>query len=869
MILPLISINRRHLFFFVFLLGAAFSVSATDSTLPMKLLPAGEIKPDGWIKAQMLADLREGFAGHYMEFAGNVNHRLFETKSRKTDTKVPGDRGIEPSWWAGEHEGYWLDGLTRLAFYSGDENSIKMAKERLDAILAAQGPDGYIGIYDTETRLKTPHGSEAELWTQSRIFQALLGYYEFTGESRILDAVERAVQLTLSTYRPNSYFDRNKFSDTSILHGVGFVDPLENLYRLTGKACYRDAIVWLYRDYNKAFPDQDMCLKPLLNAEQRWQAHTPHLMECMPLVQLTAIFTGDPDYKTAANNALAKLAWHTEPGGGIVGDEAVHARPGTGEMYTEYCSLTEGTIAMNQVLAYRGDLRLGDWVERVCLNAAQGARLQTANRANAYLTKDDRRTTHEMDTNRDRILFSANHLAAACCTLNAMRLPSYYVQGMWLKAVGREALVANLYGPCHLATDIAKTKVTIDAETDYPFSDTVKFKVNPLQPAEFALIFRVPASAKDAKVEAGTDARVERFPERIEVTKCWHAGDHVNLDFDFDIRVVPTQDKKFFCQRGPLVYALKFPERMVERIKLKLEGKETKWGEYNIIPVDDRGWEFRIDPHAQFQLKTMADGDLLHPWEKSPMALTGTLFDEDGKTVDVTLYPEGATHLRRLTFSPQEPKDAKATTILSGTAGLMLHYNFDKNEGEVIKDQSGNQRDCKAIGGAWLCQGKMGGAWGWPEKSGRLECDLQAMPAFKAMSVELWVNVDQLPANTPATLFESEKNFLLKINSKEELNHVTASLGFNEHWVNRSSEVVDVLPVGTWQHVAATWDGKLCRVYINGVLQAESQAAGKLAPFRHCVIGQDLQGSVDDFKLYDRALNPKEIYRHARNPGQD
>ena len=617
-----------------------------------QFLPAGEVKPGGWIKEQMLADLREGIAGHYDAISGNVNRHLFETKSREPAVKVKGDRQEEASWWAGEHEGYWLDGLVRLAFLTGEKTFMAEARKKIDAIVHAQDPDGYIGVYTKETRLKSTENKDGELWTQARIFQAMLAYYEFTGDKNVLAAVEKAVQRTLAAYQDGSYFQRStELTAGGVPHGIGFSDTLEQLYRLTGKPVYRAGEIWLYDDFNQGFSKADTALNSLLDTNKLWQGHTPHIMEGLAVPQIVYSLTGEEKYKIAAANARLKLGWHTTPGGEIVGDESVNGRKGTGDTLGEYCSFTEGVIAMNQILAYSGDLTAGDWTERVCLNGAQGARFQTANRATAYLSRDDRRATDEKPNHGGRIYFSPCHLAAACCTLNATRLLPYYVQGMWYRPAGQPALVASHYGPCRVKTMVAGTKVTIEENTDYPFEDTVNFKINPARSVGFTLIFRVPESARSAAVDAGPDAKVTQTHGRIEVKKVWQAGDNVTLRFDFDVRLREANDRQLYYQRGPLVFALKFPEQRHETIKFELKGKDSGFREYNLTPLNDSGWNYRVDKDIDFKLIPLKNGDANHPWEQPPVALQGKMFAADGKLVDVTLVPEGATLLRRVTFS--------------------------------------------------------------------------------------------------------------------------------------------------------------------------------------------------------------------------
>jgi hypothetical protein len=74
------------------------------------------------------------------------------------------------------------------------------------------------------------------------------------------------------------------------------------------------------------------------------------------------------------------------------------------------------------------------------------------------------------------------------------------------------------------------------------------------------------------------------------------------------------------------------------------------------------------------------------------------------------------------------------------------------------------------------------------------------------------------------------------------------------------------LPLNTWSHLAATWDGATLRLYVNGV-QASSRAtngsivtsAGPLRFGGNSVWGEWFAGRLDEIRVYSRALTATEI----------
>lgn len=78
-----------------------------------------------------------------------------------------------------------------------------------------------------------------------------------------------------------------------LTHGVGYGDTLEYLYRLTRREVYAKALVWLYGDFCKAFPEGDIAIVPLLNPGLDWTEHAPRTVEAIPLPFYSHVLSGD------------------------------------------------------------------------------------------------------------------------------------------------------------------------------------------------------------------------------------------------------------------------------------------------------------------------------------------------------------------------------------------------------------------------------------------------------------------------------------------------------------------------------------------------------------------------------------------------
>lgn len=622
-------------------------------------LKAGSVKPAGWILEQMSTDLTKGLAGSYEKIWPNVSLDLFANQNRHPgNVKVlRGEKvGHQPAWWAGEHEGYWKDAIVRLAFLTNNQQFKLRAKKWMDEIIArARENDGYIGIYSPDSRFPGDH-TDGELWTQSRIFQAMLAYYEFTGDKKVLKAVEKAASLSLHTYRDEigTYFGRKGVvQHGGVAHAVGFFDTLEWLYRLTGKKEFRNGLIWFYEDFsNHPNRYEDLQLKTLLDKEALFLGHTPHIVEGMYAPQVMAALTTKAEYKKAAATVINRLEYHTTPAGNFVGDELVRGRKGTAEMWGEYCSMTEGVSSLNKILAWGGPLKAADQIENTVMNAAQAARFHPDNIAVQYLGRDNQFSANNRELLHGRTVYAGYHRAAACCTLNSTRIMPYYTDGMWYTLNNEEGLFGMLYGPSSLKTKVKGVNVQIVEDTNYPFEDKLNLKVTVENPVEFKLKLRIPGTAGSVVIEAGKDAKVKQAEGIISIEKLWKGAQEVKVDFDFQPQLKKAKDSTYYVSNGPLLYSFPIPAKVKKTEELKLIGNENSgFFEYSVTPETTADtWEMSLIRESSFKSFEFHNKDKLHPWSQSPVGIMAKLTNNKGRIREVSLLPHGSTLLRRLTF---------------------------------------------------------------------------------------------------------------------------------------------------------------------------------------------------------------------------
>jgi len=615
------------------------------------ILEAGEIKPKGWIREQLHRDLTDGYIGQFDQVHHTVTHNLFVKQNRRSEKQFK----IVKEWWSGEHEGYWKDAVIRMAFLTGNEEYIKQAKKWIDDIIENAGEDGYIGIYENcdEPTCRFNHKKgNGELWATSRILMAILAYYEYTGEHKALSAAEKAAKLIIHEYQDKNYFSKTS-KGGGVSHGIGFFENLEWLYRITGDDIYLQAAIKLYTDFNEGkVRDDDLKLQRLLDTTRYFKKHGAHVAEGIFVPHFIAAIKNNPKYNQAAEISVKKLNYHLTPGGAMRCDEWVKGRKGTADERYEYCGIAEMISPLNKMIAFNGDFKLADKIETMTFNAGQGSRFPVL-KGLSYLTSDNRIKINHTEIGH-RETYDASHRAASCCVLNGGRLMPYYIEGMWMKDIKNNGLVATLYGPCQVNTTINDIDVHIDEKTNYPFSGKIEFTINPEKATEFPLILRKPHGCTDIDISTIKGADIRNEENHVVITKKWGKNDKFIVHFKFETQKIRQPSSKtvkgggYYVKRGPLVFALPF-DYQLDTTK---EYHNSGFYRYKIKAKDKKGWKYKITPDTDFNWESEIGNELAkHPWDEPVVKLKGTLINRKGEKVPVELVPEGNTIFRKVTFS--------------------------------------------------------------------------------------------------------------------------------------------------------------------------------------------------------------------------
>ena len=187
-------------------------------------LPAGSVKPQGWLRRQLTLQA-EGLCGRLHEFSRWIQG-LGPDEGSKSAWLNPAGKGV-----AGSDEiPYWIRAVSRTAYALDDPRLIDLSGKWLQAIMANQQPDGYLGAaaYRSGWYGKGPLPA---LYPPQMVLNALEGYYEYTGDQQVLEVLLKYYKWLLSL--PNEKFlGPSKPVDGYFFHADRSVENLSSVYWL-------------------------------------------------------------------------------------------------------------------------------------------------------------------------------------------------------------------------------------------------------------------------------------------------------------------------------------------------------------------------------------------------------------------------------------------------------------------------------------------------------------------------------------------------------------------------------------------------------------------------------------------------------------
>jgi glucose/arabinose dehydrogenase len=227
----------------------------------------------------------------------------------------------------------------------------------------------------------------------------------------------------------------------------------------------------------------------------------------------------------------------------------------------------------------------------------------------------------------------------------------------------------------------------------------------------------------------------------------------------------------------------------------------------------------------------------------------------------------------------QTISDTVSVTVNNASLGLVAAYSFNEGTGSTLTDRTGQGHTGTITGAAWTTQGRFGSALAFDGVNDRVTVnDAPALDLTTGMTLEAWVYPTALGAG-------SWRNVLIKERPGGEVYNLYANADTNAPtmFVVRAAQPdapldargSNQLPLNTWTHLAATFNGTTLRVFVNGIEVGNRPVAGALLTSNgalqiggNTVWGEYFEGRIDEVRIYNRALSAAEIQADLNSPVQ-
>ena len=535
-----------------------------------------DIHPSGWLQT-LLQRQHDGLTGHPEALSYPYNSCLWAGEISRPD-ETYGD-----NWWRYEQTAYYTDGLLRLGYELNAEEMVAKAMEGIEYTLAHPDENGVLGN-------STLVGIT---WPMSVFFRVLQAKYEHDGDERIPTALEKHyLNFTPDDLAGGIVGGRNIISIEGILWTYGKTGN-EKLLQLAEEA-------WSRQD---CFAVDETAIL----SDEPFYMHSVTFCEMLKLPLLLYAYTGKQHYLDLAMTAIRKVERESILPDGVpssaeflLGDDI--------DISHETCDIVDFTWTLSHYLAITGEAEWADKIEKAIYNAGLG-----------YITKDFKSLQYFSSVNQFIATGTSNHNIykhgstwmayrptheTECCSGNVNRMLPNFLSRMWMTD-SEGGAVATFYGPSQATFQTDKGDVTITCETNYPFDETLTFKVSGDEGTSIPLTIRIPSWCTDASLMIN-DLAVNLFLPAGSFTKLPEAvkgGDVITLTLPRTVETKTIEGQGICFQRGPLLFAYAIPQQMTEDTTEYecMHGKKPDNPDFkcwNITPTGDFNYAYADDGKA-------------------------------------------------------------------------------------------------------------------------------------------------------------------------------------------------------------------------------------------------------------------------------
>ena len=263
----------------------------------------------------------------------------------------------------------------------------------------------------------------------------------------------------------------------------------------------------------------------------------------------------------------------------------------------ETCAVADFTWAAGYLFMAAGNPKYADAMERACLNAGPGA-VKKDFKALQYLSCPNQvLATTASDHNpfqrgKNWMAFIPDH-EVQCCPGNVHRFMPNYAARSWM-AVPNGGLAAVFCAPGRVTAAVGRERVpvTVEVDTQYPFSGRVDLNVRCAHPVRFPLLLRIPGWCRKAQVLLD-GRRVEAAPKAgtfFRLERTFSDSDRITILLPMELKLNRRPENGVSVEFGPLLYSLLIAEKW--RPARRSRGKKTRFP----------GWELKTESPWNYAL---------------------------------------------------------------------------------------------------------------------------------------------------------------------------------------------------------------------------------------------------------------------------
>lgn len=555
------------------LIGGSTASAQTNKSVLQDIGIEG-MKAEGWMK-EALTTQRNGLTGH-IQMAGAP----FDKEGWGDATQKKMDR-----WEDFEQTGYWADGALRCGYLIDDPELTQRVKEWIDFQIDHPKEDGFIGP------------ELHNLWPHVVFFRVIMAEYSRNPSPKIIKALSNHYknaarsQTLIKTGGPE--WD---FNERTMLH----IEMLCWLYQQTNDAFFIEKAENTYKAFcSRKSP---FTMQAFLSDEVPI-VHSVSSFETLKIPVILYINTGKKEYLDAAIHGIQKVYKYHGLADGIPSGNEAHDGNMPNEVH-ETCCVSDAQWALGYFLQATGDVQWADLMEKICFNAAFSVvwkdfkSLQYYSSPNQVIAKNNSSFCMYVG-GQDRMAYRIAH-GPACCNGNMNRMIPLFCSRQWMKK-GDNGIVAAMYAPSSFTTKLkgSKNEITIQEETNYPFEETIRFRMKMKRSTPFSFWLRIPQWCKGASITVNGQAAdiVCKAGTFVEVQRKFSDGDIIELKLPMKAKSVSMPYDGVAFERGPLVFSLnvKAQEEITETRELdgiKFQSRIlTPLSEWNYAPVDTENIE--------------------------------------------------------------------------------------------------------------------------------------------------------------------------------------------------------------------------------------------------------------------------------------